>query len=146
MWSSVPRTRPGALRLRFDSGNPAVIELSSLRPVTLRAHLSMGLPFYRMLQLRIYPLAGTRFIIESYAINTNTVWLFHRDWFRYTSKKVEGPVRTHPTPSHTPQGLMGADLAPIAASCWRVNYAASASASTSSRAGSNSATLTPNSM
>jgi hypothetical protein len=50
----VHRAQSRALSHSPDSGNPAVIEHSFLRPVTLRPYLSIGLPFYRMLQLRIY--------------------------------------------------------------------------------------------
>ena len=51
MLSFAGLTRLRAVKQPSNSGNPAVIGLSSLRPVTLRPYLSIGLPFYRTLQL-----------------------------------------------------------------------------------------------
>jgi hypothetical protein len=46
--SSTGITLLHAVKQLSNSGNPAVIGLSPLRPVTLRPYLSIGLPFYRM--------------------------------------------------------------------------------------------------
>jgi hypothetical protein len=80
------RTQLCALNHRPDSGNPAVIELSFLRPVTLRPYLSIGLPFYRMLQPRNCAEVATVIIIGSRYFFTNIEWLFQSCWFCYTPR------------------------------------------------------------
>ena len=56
--------RSGAIAQLSYSGSPAVIRLTSRRPVTLRPYLSIGLPFYRMLQLWIQSVVADIFIIR----------------------------------------------------------------------------------
>lgn len=88
MRSFALQTQSSALGHRSDSGDPAVIELSLLRPVTLRPYLSIGLPFYRMLQLRLYAAVATVLIICSHYVFSNIEWLCQGCWFRYTPMRL----------------------------------------------------------